>query len=216
MKGNRGLQKQKNYFPLAKVDQETLTELVKPSIDYVRHKKFRSGNYPSSLSNETDRLVHWCHGAPGVVHMLLQAHKDGNQGKHRVTKRGPALSNPMFTLVTGDLGIVGRWRASRPMHVQKLKRNLTSTDEPKIKLLLFIRTRSIIDMKVHLFKEDKYLKDAVDCGDVIWQRGLLRKGYGICHGTSGNGYAFLSLFHHTQDKKYLYRACKLIIVFYKT
>ncbi|CAJ0917215.1 unnamed protein product, partial [Ranitomeya imitator] len=33
---------------------------------------------------------------------------DGNQGKHRVTKRGPALSYPMFTLVTG---IVGRWRA---------------------------------------------------------------------------------------------------------
>ncbi|CAJ0949106.1 unnamed protein product [Ranitomeya imitator] len=37
--------------------------------------------------------------------------KDGNQGKHRVTKHGPALSYPMFTLVTGDLGIVGRWRA---------------------------------------------------------------------------------------------------------
>ncbi|CAJ0918514.1 unnamed protein product [Ranitomeya imitator] len=28
--------------------------------------------------------------------------KDGNQGKHRVTKRGPALSNPMFTLVTSE------------------------------------------------------------------------------------------------------------------
>ncbi|CAJ0968187.1 unnamed protein product [Ranitomeya imitator] len=26
--------------------------------------------------------------------------RDGNQGKHRVTKRGPALSYPMFTLVT--------------------------------------------------------------------------------------------------------------------
>ncbi|XP_062034383.1 lanC-like protein 2 isoform X2 [Lepus europaeus] len=61
--------------PAAKVDQETLMEMVKPSIDYVRHKKFRSGNYPSSLSNETDRLVHWCHGAPGVVHMLMQAYK---------------------------------------------------------------------------------------------------------------------------------------------
>ncbi|CAJ0963326.1 unnamed protein product [Ranitomeya imitator] len=34
--------------------------------------------------------------------------RHGNQGKHRVTKRGPALSYPMFTLVTG---IVGRWRA---------------------------------------------------------------------------------------------------------
>ncbi|EDL88038.1 rCG52346, isoform CRA_b [Rattus norvegicus] len=61
--------------PEAKVDQETLTEMVKPSIDYVRHKKFRSGNYPSSLSNETDRLVHWCHGAPGVIHMLLRAYQ---------------------------------------------------------------------------------------------------------------------------------------------
>ncbi|CAJ0919259.1 unnamed protein product [Ranitomeya imitator] len=33
------------------------------------------------------------------------------KGKHRVTMRGPALSNQMFTLVTGDLGIIGRWRA---------------------------------------------------------------------------------------------------------
>lgn len=49
----------------------------------------------------------------------------------------------------------------------------------------------------------------MECSDVIWQRGLLRKGYGICHGTSGNGYSFLSLYHLTQDKKYLYRACKV-------
>ncbi|CAJ0937449.1 unnamed protein product [Ranitomeya imitator] len=34
-----------------------------------------------------------------------------NQGKHRVTKRGPALSNPMFTLVIRVPRIVGRWRA---------------------------------------------------------------------------------------------------------
>ncbi|KAJ8277511.1 hypothetical protein GJAV_G00075970 [Gymnothorax javanicus] len=120
--------------PGANVSQETLTELVRPSVDYVRHKKFRSGNYPSSLSNESDRLVHWCHGAPGVVHMLIMAYK--------------------------------------------------------------------------VFKEEKYLKDAVDCGEVIWQRGLLRKGYGICHGTAGNGYAFLALYQLTQEKKYLYRACK--------
>ncbi|CAJ0925666.1 unnamed protein product [Ranitomeya imitator] len=28
--------------------------------------------------------------------------EDGNQGKHRITKRGPALSYPMFTLVTSE------------------------------------------------------------------------------------------------------------------
>lgn len=60
-----------------------------------------------------------------------------------------------------------------------------------------------------MFREEKYLKDAVECSDVIWQRGLLRKGYGLCHGTAGNGYAFLSLYHLTQDRKYLYRACKV-------
>lgn len=60
-----------------------------------------------------------------------------------------------------------------------------------------------------VFKEEKYLKEAAECGEVIWQRGLLRKGYGICHGTAGNGYAFLSLYKLTQEKKYLYRACKV-------
>ncbi|CAJ0920522.1 unnamed protein product, partial [Ranitomeya imitator] len=48
---------------------------------------------------------------PGLYVLLsLQVYgrQDGNQGKHRVTKRGPALSYPMFTLVTS---IVGRWRA---------------------------------------------------------------------------------------------------------
>ncbi|CAJ0931619.1 unnamed protein product, partial [Ranitomeya imitator] len=33
---------------------------------------------------------------------LVTIVKDGNQGKHRVTKRGPALSYPMFTLVTSE------------------------------------------------------------------------------------------------------------------
>ncbi|XP_061522928.1 lanC-like protein 2 [Phycodurus eques] len=120
--------------PGARVHPDVLSELVRPSIDYIRHKKFRSGNFPSSLSNESDRLVHWCHGAPGVIHMLIMAYK--------------------------------------------------------------------------VFKEEKYLKEAVECGEVIWQRGLLRKGYGICHGTAGNGYAFLSLYKLTQEKKYLYRACE--------
>lgn len=64
-------------------------------------------------------------------------------------------------------------------------------------------------MSSQVFKEEKYLKDAAECADVIWHRGLLRKGYGICHGTAGNGYAFLSLYKLTQEKKYLYRACKV-------
>ncbi|CAJ0917905.1 unnamed protein product [Ranitomeya imitator] len=47
-------------------------------------------------------------GFPPLLSIVSRMSQDGNQGKHRVTKRDPALSNPMFTLVTG---IVGRWRA---------------------------------------------------------------------------------------------------------
>ncbi|CAJ0967076.1 unnamed protein product [Ranitomeya imitator] len=57
--------------------------------------------------------------------------KHGNQGKHRVTKRGPALSYPMFTLVTG---IVGRWRA---VCVTALQRPNSDAAAIRIVILLF-------------------------------------------------------------------------------
>lgn len=68
--------------PEARVHADLLSEAVRPCIDYVRSKRFRSGNFPSSLSNESDRLVHWCHGAAGVIHLLLQAHKVRLERRH--------------------------------------------------------------------------------------------------------------------------------------
>ena len=62
---------------------------------------------------------------------------------------------------------------------------------------------------MQVFKEEKYLREAVECGDLIWQRGLLHKGYGLCHGTAGNGYAFLALYRATGDQRHLYHACKV-------
>lgn len=64
-------------------------------------------------------------------------------------------------------------------------------------------------MTLQVFKEERYLCDAQQCADVIWQYGLLKKGYGLCHGAAGNAYAFLALYNLTQDLKYLYRACKV-------
>ena len=43
-------------------------------------------------------------------------------------------------------------------------------------------------------------------GELIWQAGPLRKGAGLCHGTAGNGYAFLKLFALTGDERWLDRA----------
>lgn len=43
-------------------------------------------------------------------------------------------------------------------------------------------------------------------GNLIWRAGPLRKGPGLCHGTAGNGYAFLKLFALTGDDYWLDRA----------
>ncbi|XP_076879392.1 glutathione S-transferase LANCL1 [Brachyhypopomus gauderio] len=114
-------------------DEGWVLSLVKPSVDYVCHLKFPSGNYPPCVGDARDLLVHWCHGSPGVIYMLLQAYR--------------------------------------------------------------------------VFGIQQYLEDAVRCGEVIWQRGLLKKGYGLCHGAAGNAYAFLALHKATRDPRHLYRAC---------
>ncbi|XP_057654525.1 lanC-like protein 3 homolog [Diorhabda carinulata] len=57
-----------------------------------------------------------------------------------------------------------------------------------------------------VFKESKYLDACVIMGGLIWEKGLLKKGPGICHGVAGNGYVFLILYRLTQEPKYLHRA----------
>ena len=42
-----------------------------------------------------------------------------------------------------------------------------------------------------MFKDEKYLKAAENCGECIWHRGILVKGNCLCHGTTGNTYSFL-------------------------
>lgn len=67
----------------------------------------------------------------------------------------------------------------------------------------------VCPLTLQVFKEERYLCDAYRCADVVWQYGLLKKGYGLCHGAAGNAYAFLALFNLTHDVKFLYRACKV-------
>ena len=43
-------------------------------------------------------------------------------------------------------------------------------------------------------------------GEAIWAAGPLVKGSNLCHGTAGNGYAFLKLYARTSDVRWLDRA----------
>jgi len=47
---------------------------------------------------------------------------------------------------------------------------------------------------------------ALAAGELVWRAGPLRKGAGLCHGTAGNGYAFLKLHSLTGDPVWIERA----------
>jgi Lanthionine synthetase C-like protein len=54
---------------------------------------------------------------------------------------------------------------------------------------------------------DERLTDVlVAGGELTWRAGPLVKGAGLCHGTAGNGYAFLKLLERTGDEAWLDRA----------
>ena len=40
----------------------------------------------------------------------------------------------------------------------------------------------------------------------VWHAGPLVKGPNLCHGTAGNGYAFLALYRRTREARWLERA----------
>ncbi|BDA45484.1 LanC-like protein 2 [Coccomyxa sp. Obi] len=109
-----------------------LLELIRQTTKVLAHEAMKSGNLPSSLGTDDDRLVHWCHGATGFLPLVAKLQEQD--------------SNDLFA------------QASR-----------TSAD-------------------------------------VIWTRGLLTKGVGLCHGISGNAYALLSAYRYTGDDRYLRRA----------
>ncbi|MCO5555513.1 hypothetical protein L7F22_009058 [Adiantum nelumboides] len=108
-------------------------EAVKGVLKFMIQNRFpESKNYPTRQGNSTDKLVQWCHGAPGMALTLCKASE--------------------------------------------------------------------------IFTEEKVFKDAaVEAGEVVWKRGLLRK-VGLCHGISGNTYTFLALYRLVHEERHLYRA----------
>ncbi|KAF5839816.1 hypothetical protein DUNSADRAFT_18478 [Dunaliella salina] len=51
-----------------------------------------------------------------------------------------------------------------------------------------------------------YLPAACRAGEVVWSRGLLRKGPGLCHGVAGNGFALHRLWKSGAGAKWLHRS----------
>lgn len=116
-------------------DDPAKKEAIKQSLDMLVDTQLPDGNFAPTLDEvvgKSSNLLHWCHGAPGIVYVLVKAYL--------------------------------------------------------------------------VFNEEKYLNAAKRCANLIWEKGLLRKGPGICHGVAGNAYVFLILYRLTYEPQYLYQA----------
>ena len=54
--------------------------------------------------------------------------------------------------------------------------------------------------------DDEHERLLLAGGELTWRAGPVAKGANLCHGTAGNGYAFLALFERTKDEVWLGRA----------
>ncbi|EGD78775.1 hypothetical protein PTSG_01752 [Salpingoeca rosetta] len=64
----------REMFPGAVTDDELV--LILSTATQLARYRFRNGNYPSSYGSDKDDKVQWCHGAPGVIPLLLRVARD--------------------------------------------------------------------------------------------------------------------------------------------
>ena len=57
-----------------------------------------------------------------------------------------------------------------------------------------------------VYDKEEYLTAMDAAVRCVWQRGIIKKGFGTCHGIAGNAYFFLLLYRHTREEKYYYNA----------
>lgn len=64
--------------------------------------------------------------------------------------------------------------------------------------------------KAHeIYKEDSYLRAMNKGLECIWRYGIIKKGYGTCHGITGNAYTYLTLYSLTGKEEYYYNALSM-------
>jgi lantibiotic modifying enzyme len=60
-----------------------------------------------------------------------------------------------------------------------------------------------------IFKDVQYLQSMEKALSCVWKCGLLKKGFGLCHGITGNAYTFLCFYRFTGQMEYYYKAVQM-------
>lgn len=130
------------------------------------------------------------HGIIGVLYTLLQAPRQ-------------LLTEDVMKLITETAAFLLKQRYPSG----NLPSSYGATRDKYIQWCHGATALCLFLVKLHEITGDKiWLDEAEATGEVIWHRGLIKKGVGLCHGISGNAYCFLALYKVTKQIVHLRRA----------
>eukprot|EP00697_Spironema_sp_BW2_P002059 gnl/Spiro4/12767_TR6766_c0_g1_i1.p1 gnl/Spiro4/12767_TR6766_c0_g1~~gnl/Spiro4/12767_TR6766_c0_g1_i1.p1 ORF type:complete len:207 (+),score=12.25 gnl/Spiro4/12767_TR6766_c0_g1_i1:458-1078(+) len=145
------------------------------------------------------------HGIAGIMTTLLSLHSKGLLGELAAGVGRDKVKGCVDTLLSCCSALPEEW-GGHP--------NLPTCGEEvgqRVELLHWCHGAPgfvyLLALAHQIFGEAQYLSALVQLGEAVWACGLLRKGRGLCHGTSGNGYALLLCYRATGDQLWLSRAC---------
>jgi lanthionine synthetase-like protein len=151
---------------------------VSESLDWLRAQRDEDGLWTQTLFGRSHRFLGPAHGFAGCA--LALGIGDASETLRRFAVHEDGLVN--WPGVAGD--------------------ELTRTGDGLIRAQWCHGAPGIVGTLGGLLDEDL----AVAGAELTWAAGPLRKGAGLCHGTAGNGYAFLALLARTGDEHWLERA----------
>ena len=171
---------------------ERLADAWRESADWL-WDEWRDGLWLQDMYGKQRRYVGAGHGFASNVHVLARGDLL-DAGRRRELERRSLETLRTYVDRDGDLA---QWRP---------------TDDPETTAAT-TRTQwchgapGIVTSFASIARDDDELTELlVAGGELTWTAGPLAKGPGLCHGTAGNGYAFLKLLDRTGDERWLDRA----------
>jgi hypothetical protein len=152
---------------------------VTASIEWLHGQRDADGLWTQHLYGRSTRFVGPAHGFAGCV--LALGDVDG-------------VSETLQRLAVEEDGLVN-WP---PIEGRRLDAN----GDGRIRAQWCHGAPGIVATLGHIIDEELALAG----GELTWRAGPLRKGANLCHGTAGNGYAFLALLDRMADERWLTRA----------
>jgi glutathione S-transferase len=176
----------------ARTGSERFAELWQASARELLARQDQDGLWTQDLFGRHDRLIGAAHGFAGNILALYGAPEWLDDA--RAVETGAVATARAFAIVDGDLAnwpvLAGGSRNASPPRVQWCH-----------------GAAGVVTSLARLLPDDDDHGALMTAGgELVWAAGPLAENAGLCHGTAGNGFAFLALWDRTKDERWIERA----------